>query len=609
MHTPFLLPKESAMSAPTKPSKPLRLDPNDIPKDAKTGPGDTAPGDDELAEAALKRAKAAKKAKKREREAEEARLAERIRLAEEKLAREESKRGFGTKAQWLVGSVLAVLVFQVVHSAEHVAQATYWLFNPTVAPWMSAWAMGMSSGLGNLVGGSTALGMELLHLIGNGIFLGGLLLAFRLPEQYKNPQMLRWLRIATIVEALHFVEHVFLTASVALAGKAVGLSTMFGLMPAGTPAASGYRVAFHLVVNLAALVFAVKAFLAVRDKKLAAAGRTPSGFDWRRMAILCAPVVGLIFLLPIFQGHVVHTAAADTTVVATVNGQDITNGELTAAVELATSMSGVPQLGVAAPAGEEGVMSEEEITFTTLNRLVQNELVIQAAAGLGVTVAPGEVEARKAQLIQDDFGGREGFEEYLAERNATEEYADTQVEFLLLQERVFAQLTADEVIATEDVQAVFTAEYEGFPQGRQLLTQTEELANQFLAQVQGGGSFEQLIMNESTDPRAATDSGFTGVVRDGAQVPEIVQAIEGMQDGGFTVVRTQFGWHVLQRLAPPTLPAVEAEIREKLLLNRQATVGQDWLAEIRAAALVSLSSGYGVWNTEYGAVVSPDFTG
>lgn len=526
-------------------------------------------------------------------------------------AAEETRRGIGTRTQWLLGAVLGVLAFQIVHSAEHVAQATYWLFNPTVAPWMSAWAMGLVNGLAALFNTTPPLGMEILHLIGNAIFLAGLLLALRLPEQYKNPQMLRWLRIATVVEALHLLEHVLLTASVALAGKAIGLSTMFGALTAGTPAAAGYRVVFHLAVNLIALVFAVKALLAVRDERLAAAGRTPTGFDWRRTAILFAPVAGLIFLLPIFQGHIVHAAAEGDAVVATVNGQDITNAELTGALDIARVLSGAPQLGVALVpgVGEEGGMSEEELTFTTLNRLVQNALVEQNAAELGISVQPAEVEARKTELITNDFGDREAFEAYLAERGATEDYADTQVEFLLLQERVFQYLTQDAVIDDQNVQAVFAADYAGLPQGRQLMTQTEDLANQFLARVEGGANFEELILNESTDPRAPQDRGYTGTIQDGAQVPEIVEAIGDMRDGELTVVRSQFGWHVLQRLAPPTLPEVEAEIREKLLLNQQADAGQAWLAEIRAEALVSLSPGYGVWNTTYGAVVSPDFTG
>ncbi len=90
---------------------------------------------------------------------------------------------------------------------------------------------------------------------------------------------------------------------------------------------------------------------------------------------------------------------------------------------------------------------------------------------------------------------------------------------------------------------------------------------------------------------------------------EITEAVYAMQDGEFQVVQTQFGWHVLQRLAPATLVEVEAEIRENLLLVQKGNAGQAWLVELRNAAQVTLTDGYGVWNTKFGSVVTPDFAG
>lgn len=90
---------------------------------------------------------------------------------------------------------------------------------------------------------------------------------------------------------------------------------------------------------------------------------------------------------------------------------------------------------------------------------------------------------------------------------------------------------------------------------------------------------------------------------------EITEAVYAMQDGEFQVVQTQFGWHVLQRLAPATLVEVEAEIRENLLLVQKGNAGQAWLVELRNAAQVTLTDGYGVWNPKFGSVVTPDFTG
>lgn len=583
------------MSAPAKAAK------KDPPLPVTDAPANLT--EDELAEAARKRAKAAKKAKKREDEAREARLAERIRLAEEALAQEKSKKlGFGTRAQWIVGTVVAVLIFQVVHSAEHVAQATYWLFNPTQPAWMSAWAMGLV----NVLGGGP-LGMEWLHLIGNAIFLGGLLLAFRLPEQYLNPTMLKWLRLATIVEAAHFAEHVLLTASVLFAGKAVGVSTLFGALTPGTPAAVGYRVTFHLIVNLVVVFFALKAALAVRDARMRRdASSTGQRLDRVGYAVLAAPLAGVIFLLPVFGAHAGHGVAAagdPAAIVATVNGTDITRGELDTAVALARQLTNVPQLGVAT-SDPNVQMSEEQVQIATLNRLVQNTLMEQGAADLGITIEDWEVQARKTELIETDFVTREAFDQFLADNNAPEEYATDQVRLLLLQEKVHATLTQDVVFTQEAIQGVYAEQYEGQPRARHLLTDSEAAANKFLTRAQDGENFPEMIRSESMDPRAASTAGYMGPVRQDAAVPEMVQALSGMQDGEYAVVQTQYGWHVVQRITPATLQEVETEIRDNLLLVQQANAGQEWLASIRAAAVVTLESGFGVWDTEFGAVVA-----
>lgn len=532
---------------------------------------------------------------------EDAALAEQIRLAEEALATEEAKsRGFGTASQWLIGVVAAVLLFQVVHAAEHVAQATYWLFNPALAPWMSAWAMGATNFLGTVSGGGTAVGMELLHLIGNGVFLAGLLLATRLPQRFGNAEMRKWLRLATIVQVAHFAEHILLTTSMVFLGQAAGVSTLFGLLSASTPAASGYRVFFHLIINLIATTLALKAVLALRG----VTASTNTRIGRIGYAVLAAPLAGLIFLLPLFGSHVGHSNVTDpAAVMATVNGQEITNVELEAAVAVAKAIPDSPALGEVS-SGTEG-LSGEQLRVTTLNRLVQNALTDQGAADMGVTIEDWEVQARLAELIENDFFGRAAFDQFLADNSVTEDYATDQVRDLLLQEKVHATLTDGVTFSPEEVDAKFTAIYDGFPRGRQLLTGSESEAQALLARAEAGESFPGLISTESQDPRAATVGGDTGPIQEGAAVPEIVAAVNSIQDGEFVVFQSQFGWHVLERLAPATLVEVENEIRTSLLLERQATEGQEWLQGLRAAAAVTLAPGHGVWDTEFGAVVMP----
>ena len=140
---------------------------------------------------------------------------------------------------------LAVLgtVFQAGHFVEHAVQAGQWLFVKRSAPWMSDLACWLSVHMG----ATMAKGMEVLHLTGNLIFLATLFLWLVL-DRSNNA----WIRRAFLVEAFHLTEHISLTATIFLYGKAVGWSTLFGFAPAvfGHDGAVGFRVLWHFGMNL-----------------------------------------------------------------------------------------------------------------------------------------------------------------------------------------------------------------------------------------------------------------------------------------------------------------------------------------------------------------------
>lgn len=158
----------------------------------------------------------------------------------------------------LLGAFLGLL-FQVGHFAEHAWQFGAWLFGDRTKPWMSPLADWLAMRTGELVypmpefctdeaawmQGQMKRGMEVLHLIGNAIFLVGLGAAWYLT-------LSRTLANALAVEAFHLTEHLMLTVSVLLGGPAIGWSTMFGWAPAllGNPEwVVGYRVGWHFILN------------------------------------------------------------------------------------------------------------------------------------------------------------------------------------------------------------------------------------------------------------------------------------------------------------------------------------------------------------------------
>jgi len=153
------------------------------------------------------------------------------------------------------------LAFQVGHFAEHAVQFGVWLFGKSQwvvstfcgrdAPYMSRPVTEMVSLMGSYLfpndnpARQMMMGMEVLHLIGNSIFLLTIagVLCF-IPTKL--------VRYAFYIEGFHLCEHLALTVTAYYVGKPIGISTLFGQSTTlwGKEAAVGYRVTWHFLMNL-----------------------------------------------------------------------------------------------------------------------------------------------------------------------------------------------------------------------------------------------------------------------------------------------------------------------------------------------------------------------
>jgi len=160
---------------------------------------------------------------------------------------------------------VAALVFQGVHFVEHTAQLIYWLFHPTQMPWMTPWAIAGRDLLA--VDGTPRGGTEILHLLGNVIFFGGLI-GMVLIAGYAGYKMKRvpYLREAVILQGFHVAENVLLTVSYLTWGTVIGVTTVFGA--ASGVFESSLRVWSHFLLNLVATYYAVRAIRAMYRKGL-----------------------------------------------------------------------------------------------------------------------------------------------------------------------------------------------------------------------------------------------------------------------------------------------------------------------------------------------------
>ncbi|RLJ52062.1 peptidyl-prolyl cis-trans isomerase C [Litoreibacter meonggei] len=215
-----------------------------------------------------------------------------------------------------------------------------------------------------------------------------------------------------------------------------------------------------------------------------------------------------------------------TTVMATVNGTDITLGHMIALQER------LP---------EQYKQLEDAVLFDG----ILEQLIQQTAL---------------SQEMEKDLSG------------AIEISKENEIRAFLAGELLAKIGTAD--LDETAIEAVYKERYaEGEPEmefsASHILVETEEEAKELIAQLSGDADFAELAKEKSTGP-SGPSGGSLGWFGKGAMVPAFEEAVVAMEDGAVSEpVQTQFGWHVIKRnesrvKEAPALGTVRDEIEREL---------------------------------------------
>lgn len=214
------------------------------------------------------------------------------------------------------------------------------------------------------------------------------------------------------------------------------------------------------------------------------------------------------------------------TVVATVNGTEITLGHMLLAREA------LPQQYQTLPA--------DQLWDGILNQLVQQEVLRQDKSA---------EETRNVRIALEN------------ERRS------------LLATEVIRKV-ADAAISDAAVQAAYEAQFlNADPEmefnASHILVDTEEAAQALIDEINGGADFVEVAKAKSTGPSGA-NGGSLGWFSKGMMVEPFQVAVETLEVGALSApVQTQFGWHVIKlnesrAKEAPTLDAVRADLVQTL---------------------------------------------
>lgn len=169
-------------------------------------------------------------------------------------------------------------------------------------------------------------------------------------------------------------------------------------------------------------------------------------------------------------------------------------------------------------------------------------------------------------------------------------------------------LTAGEVIernmamplSEEDVAAAYDEQYANAEAGDEynashILVETEEEAKSIKEELDGGADFAALAREKSTGP-SGPGGGSLGWFGPGMMVPSFEAAVVELEPGAISnPVQTQFGWHVikLNETRKTEAPSLES-VREELELQLRQTRVQTAIEDVTAAATVDRAGAEGL---------------
>ena len=237
------------------------------------------------------------------------------------------------------------------------------------------------------------------------------------------------------------------------------------------------------------------------------------------------------------------------TVVATVNGRDITEGDLA--------------LAISAPRPGEPPQTPEQRRARALSDII----------GVRALAAKGE----EAGLANADLDRRVAF---LRDRELHNAYLTQTIEPSIT-EALLRERYEQEVGRSEPVEEI---------RARHILLESEEDARAVIEELEGGADFAELARARSTGP-SATTGGDLGYFGPGQMVPAFDAAARALAPGEFSPepVQTQFGFHVIKvedtrKLEPPAFEQVREQVRE--LVTRERYI--ETLRDARAAAEIEI---------------------
>ncbi|WP_308639196.1 peptidylprolyl isomerase [Paenibacillus silvisoli] len=230
----------------------------------------------------------------------------------------------------------------------------------------------------------------------------------------------------------------------------------------------------------------------------------------------------------------------------------------------------------------------------TLDNLIQDELIKQAADDAGITVTDADVDAEIAN-IKKHFPSDADFESALMQANMTLDDLKKQTPMQL---RIKKLLEPQAKVTEEDIKKYFDENKASFDEPEQvkashILVATKEEADAIEKQLKEGADFAALAKEKSTDPGSKDNGGDLGFFGKGEMDPAFEEAAFKLKKDEISEpIKTQFGYHIIKGVEhkeakAATLDEKKAEIKDTLISQKIQELSPTWLEDLKSKAQIT----------------------
>jgi foldase protein PrsA len=253
------------------------------------------------------------------------------------------------------------------------------------------------------------------------------------------------------------------------------------------------------------------------------------------------------------------------------------------------------------PFPKVGSPEYNDLKVRAVQFLVQRYEFRSEAESLGVKVTDDEVTKRLDQLKKTNFGGSdEKLQAELKKLGLTEAQARAEIKDKLLEEKIFKTVTGSIKVPETEIEAYYKANPGQFTKPRvvrHILVKSKQKADELYTELNGGASFAALAKKFSQDTASAKEGGKLTVSK-GKTVPPFDKIAFSIDEGKISKpVKTEFGWHIIEALAPievTKLSEAKPTIEQQLKQQKQSAAMDTWLKQTQKkyATDVVYAAGY-----------------